>query len=92
MTINVKYEANHYNEIPRAHLKRYVRSGYKPNEFIFCEVDERDIHFDVRQGTCDENDLPAAVVEEALARRGYWPVYVDWPRQTEPIKNKAQIG
>lgn len=38
--------------------------------------------YDVREGSCDREDLPAAVAEAAERRHagGVWPFYVDWPR------------
>lgn len=34
---------------------------------------------DVKQGVCDETDLPPDIAAAARARCKTWPSYVDWP-------------
>lgn len=59
--------------------KRYVRLAYD-DRFRWCEVGD-DARYDLRQGTCSEDDLPPAVAAAARAKRdaGVWPFNVDWP-------------
>ena len=76
--IKVTMESPDYTTIPRHRLKRYVRKSYA-GKYFWCEVDEADRRYDVRQGDCDENDLPAAVADEADRRAGTWPAAVEWP-------------
>lgn len=77
MTIRVTYQAENYNEIPRSRLRRYVRASTS-GLFFFCEIDENNNHFDVRQGECTENDLPVSVATAAIELVGQWPAYVEW--------------
>ena len=42
--------------------------------------DALDLRYDIQQGTCDADDLPAEVRGAADALLGHAFSYVDWPR------------
>lgn len=60
--------------------KRYVRAVVKGTEYAWCVQDAKDKRYDVQQGTCSADDLPADVRQAADDRQSYIPSYVDWPR------------
>jgi len=77
MTIVVTFAVEHFDEIPRKFLKRYVRTN-SSGDWYWCEFDT--LGYDVRQGRCDENDVDVDTAARARdrARSGIWPAWVDW--------------
>jgi hypothetical protein len=70
--MEVTYIAKSYK--PDLPVTRYVRrSG--DDVYFWCEVVKG---WDVRQGTADADDLPAAVRAKADAQARFWPSYVEW--------------
>lgn len=78
MTIRTTYQARLYD--PTQITVRYVRfrSYVAPaGQFQWCEVNAE--RRDIRQGICDESDLPPAVATAARANSETSPGYVEWP-------------
>ncbi len=57
---------------------RYVRFDKGEGAFHFCETGIGTAN-DIRQGTVEESELPAAIAERAKAAAYGWPSYVAWP-------------
>jgi len=74
MSIYVTYQARDYD--PSQVHKRYVRFDGK--KFGFCEIGKLR-GFDIRQGWVDAEDLPTDVKDKAIALKGTWPSYIEWP-------------
>lgn len=86
MTIEIAYESKDATK-PK---DRFVRARYYDGRdgyawwcstkigYVWCERD-RESMLDVRQGTCDAEDLPEDVRSDADAHRGKAFSYVPWP-------------
>ena len=61
MTIREKYRS--YGEAK----DRYVRKAIRRPWFEWCETSLADDRYDVAQGTCDAEDLPAHVLKKCLS-------------------------
>lgn len=71
--MRAKYTSKDY--APDKVRARYVmRMG---DQYLFCEVGD-DRRYDLRQGTVNASELPAAVRAAADARAGFQPAYVEW--------------
>lgn len=57
---------------------KWIHEGNTYDEWSWCEVGENRA-YDVRQGHCDESDLPVDVAKAAKESAGKFPSYVDWP-------------
>ena len=77
--IRVRFTSALYGEI--AVERRYVR--FDGDEFRWCECNAPDAksghRWDIRQGTCDESDLPSEVAVAARRLQYTYPSYVEWP-------------
>jgi len=60
-------------------LKRYVRRDSIGDGYSWCEK-QTGSPYDRAQGTCDADDIDAAIRAKADAQRGQAFGYVDWPR------------
>ena len=61
--------------------RRYVRKDATGDGYSWCLTSPR-TKFDVAQGRCDADDIPANVRALADARRGLAFSYVDWPMES----------
>lgn len=62
--------------------RRYVRKDATGEGYSWCLTSPR-TSFDVAQGRCDADDIPAEIRALADARRGLAFSYVDWPMENE---------
>jgi hypothetical protein len=76
--IRATYTARDYE--PGKVWTRYVRID-QDGLLQFCEVGQ-DRRYDLRQGTCDREDVSEDVYRQALARSGFFPSYVTWPMES----------
>ncbi len=62
--------------------KRYVRAAIGSDRYEWCMTNSTG-RWDVAQGICDADDIPADVKRLADARRGQAFSYVIWPEARE---------
>lgn len=62
---------------PELVVARLVRLSPCGSVFCWCELNVN--RYDIRQGECLADELPASVRDAARAAGGMWPSYVDWP-------------
>ena len=71
------FTSKRFFKTPTKNIIRYVRVNPQ-GVWFWCEVDARERRFDLRQGRCAENDVPAHVADAAKALMGVWPSYTVW--------------
>lgn len=76
---------------PRRVTTRFVKFNGGDAGFTWIErgkIGQRD--YDMREGTCDEDDLPPAVAVAAREKReeGIYPFYVEWARDPLSILHR----
>lgn len=74
MTIRITYAASK----PEKAVERFVRAQYGGGYF-WCERGTLEKRYDVRQGTCDAEDLNPEIREAADRKLGHAFAYVEWP-------------
>lgn len=82
MAITVTYEAKGATTEDMG--DRFARATYRgpsePNGYRWCIRGAHNLRYDIQQGTCDANDLPAEIREAADRMLGHAFSYVAWPR------------
>ena len=74
--ITVTYTAPIY--APEKVTRRYVRRCCVSCGYRWCEIGAN-LVYDLRQGSCEAEDLPEDVRAQADALQGAFPSYVKWP-------------
>lgn len=80
--IRVTYQSKDYR--PSDVGVRYVRAPIMSGDlYHWCEVGKPMLPFDIRQGTCDAEDLPPFIRIAADALRGRAYGNVEWPMENK---------
>lgn len=59
-------------------MARFVRKGFVPGEYVWCEQSAEDARYDVAQGTCNAEDLPPTIRKKC--NEYYGSFYAcEWP-------------
>lgn len=68
------WEANEYH--PSRVVRRYVKQSVSG---VWRWQETGGDGWTLREGNCDEADIPADIAAKCKERRGTWPPYVEWP-------------
>lgn len=77
MSVLVTYAAADFD--PREVADRYVRFDGVQYRWCECSALVGGTRWDLRQGTCDESDLPLEVAAQARRLQSTFPSYTAWP-------------
>lgn len=75
--IKVTFQSNSYTE--QSPVIRHVGPGYNGLNYRWCEQSATDKRYDLRQGTCDREDLPEAIAAICDAYDGAFYA-CEWPK------------
>lgn len=81
MAVKITYQTPaHKNDMGDRFVRASFAGAGKPNGYRWCIRGALNLRYDIQQGTCDAEDLPAEVRERADNLLGHAFGYVEWPQ------------